>query len=354
MKKLTTFALCILAVLNLTACVEIFGMPVEEYVRNTVRSKLHSREFEIEKEPDDYGEWESYKVTMPAPKGMEKLEFHAIYAIRDDIWETGEVETDYCDVILKFCYDSYEGSKSRIILNETESEGLHKVSLSCVYDSTAELEASIQEIKDFGIYADSLNKDGFRLRWEFRRIHPISCEDGVTRDWDGYIWSFNNEYKFQSLIQMAEFQNELEENLRAFDRQRIYQLSQETDVYDESGQLIEWESLPMKSKLWLRTEDGFSDAGYDDVQVLSDAFPIKDFYTFCNELQIQTNGDASDYTVTVTEGDETHEYHFSYSFYDDIGFYYLKDDERKYDYIWCFSLGHGLVSEITGMPLRFP
>ena len=239
------------------------------------------------------------------------------------------------------------------MIYETDSEGLHKISLLCEYDSTAELEACIQIIKDFGIYADRLNKNGFRLGWEFRRKYTITCEDGVIRDVDSHIWSFDNKYKFQSLIQMAEFQNELEEKLRAYDRKELYQLSSETDVYDETGQLIEWESLPLKTKLKIRTENGLSDAGYDDIRVFSGAFPIKDFYTFCNELHLQVNGDVSDYTIALTEENETHNYRFSYSFYDDIGFYYLKDGEKKYDYIWSFSLGYGLVSEITGMSLSF-
>ena len=354
MKKLTALVLCILAVLNLTACVEIFGMPVEEYVRNSIRSILHSREFEIEKEPDDYGIWETYKITVPASKGMEKLEFHAIYAIRDDIWESGQVETDYYDVILKYCYDSYEGEKSRITLNETESEGLHKVRLLCVYDSTAEIDASIQEIKDFGIYADSLNAHGFRLKWTFQRNHPIICEDGVTRNWNYDLWSFDNIYKSYSLVRMTEFQKELEENLHAFDLRTIYQLSPETEVYDESGRLIELESLPgSRAGMLEKNGDGSYDRVFEDIWVVGGMLPIKHFYTFCNELQIPTDGDASDYTVTVTEGNETHEYYFSYSFYDDIGFYYLKDGEKKYNCIWCFSLDHNVVSEITGMPLRF-
>ena len=95
----------------------------------------------------------------------------------------------------------------------------------------------------------------------------------------------------------------------------------------------------------------FSAIGNDDIRVFSGAFPIKDFYTFCNELHLQVNGDVSDYTIALTEENETHNYRFSYSFYDDIGFYYLKDGEKKYDYIWSFSLGYGLVSEITGMSL---
>ena len=355
MRKILAIALLfILSALHLSDCIELTDLPVEKKVQYAVRIELRSRDLQIEKEPDDYGKWETYKVTVPVSDGKDQLVFHAIYAVRDDIFNTGQVETDYYDTILKYCYDSYEGEKDGIVLSERDYEGLHKVSLSCSYGSPEDIDAGIQEIKDFGIYADRLNGRGFRLDWTFMRNHRIACEDGVTRDWNEQIWSFDNTYKDLSPVQMAEFQDELEEKLRAFDRRRIYQLSPETEVYDGSGRLIELESLPWsRTGMWIRNEEGSFDTVYEDVWVVGSMLPIKHFYDFCNELEIPVSGDPSDYTVTVTDGGETHEYRFSYSFYDDHGFYYLKDGEKTHGGVYSFSLNNDLASEITGIPLIY-
>ena len=342
-------------ILRLGGCLLVVGVfawearPTENKIRAEVRRELPFQKYELEKEPDDYGPWESYKVTVP----KEKLTFHGIHAIYDDIWNTGTVKTDYSDMALKKCYDTYPGEKDRIVLHEWESEGLHRVSFSCAYTDLQEMEACMEQARDFGAYVDGLYRRGLYFSWSFNRTVSIDCADGAARTLKQQIWHFDNtDTSYQDRAEMARFLEELDEKLKDYDKKCLYMLSPEREVLYEDGQLIEWETLPGLDSIRPEEGSGYTEQDFEMIPAFLVALPYKSLYALCEKLGMEPEGTPADFSVTRKEEDRTHEYRFSYDFYDEDGFYYMKDGEKVYEAV-LFCIDSRRASEILGITLHY-